>query len=100
MSEKPVGIEIQFFANREDPSPKGEAHHSILNAGKVIQGWVRGEHMITAKQVLAVIHQECLDKNQKSLSGLSVQEIFWTLIKNLLVPYTLPVSEDRKMVVF
>lgn len=101
LSKKPVGIEIQFFENKEDPSPKGEAHHTILNAQKVIQGWVRSEHMITGKQILAVINKECIDENTGySPSELSIQEIFWTLMKKLLTPYTLWDSENTKMVIF
>jgi len=89
ISENPVGAEWQFFQHREDPSPTWEAHHTILNAGKIIQWWVRGEHMITAKQVFVIINDECKDKNSHIFpSWLSAKEIFWSLLrKRFLVPY-------------
>ncbi|EKD44563.1 MAG: hypothetical protein ACD_71C00100G0002 [uncultured bacterium (gcode 4)] len=101
ISETPISAEWQFFQNKEDPSPLWEAHHSILNAKKIIQWWVRGEHMITAKQIFIIIYNECRDKKTGIFpSWLSAQEIFLACLKiNFIVPYAIWKWKE-KMVIF
>ncbi|MBX9809693.1 hypothetical protein K2X92_04875 [Candidatus Gracilibacteria bacterium] len=85
--DKQVGTEIQFFDTINDPDPVGVANHSILDTKKIIQGWYRSAHIITGQQIAEVILRRCFDEQEKSISGLSFNEIFLEIYKQILVPY-------------
>lgn len=81
-----VGTEVQFFDTEDEPNPTGVAHHSILDAKKIIQWWYRGAHIITGKQISEVIRLRCFREDNSWLEfGKIFQEIYTTL-----VPYVEP----------
>lgn len=87
-----IGTEIQFFNTEDDPNPKGAAHHSILDAKKIIQWWYRGAHIITGKQIAGVIQARCFKEDN---SWLEFEEVYQEINKTL-VPYVLPKKEMNK----
>lgn len=100
ISESEVGIEVQLFESTEDPNPLGEAHHSLIEAGRAIQGWCRGVGFITWNQADYAIRQECLDEHWQSKSWLPLNEIRRHILNRNLAPYIIRDEEGVPRVIF
>lgn len=78
-------MEFQLFNNKSDPNPKWEAHHTIIEAFRIMQWWVRFTGYITWWQVRQIIHENCIEPNDNS--GLKAENIYKLIFDRWLVPY-------------
>jgi hypothetical protein len=85
-----VWTEIQFFDHENAPDPLWDAHHSILEASRIIQWWCRGVGYIKWSQVAYIIQRECFDEEWLSKSWLPLHMLNKVILGRVLVPYLLP----------
>ncbi len=88
-------MEMQFFENSDDPNPKWEAHHSLIEAFRIMQWWCRITWFITYDQLMHTINHECFDVNNKSKSWLKFNDILNLSLKRWLVPYSIKHGEYK-----
>lgn len=94
-----VGFEVQFFEDEESANPQREWHHTILDAKKIVQGWVRNMHFITLPQIIAIFRRE-MQFDRETNKSPSWLTLAWGVMSFLNSMGTLFVEEGSRSAFF